>query len=109
MNLMPKKLEARFAQVGSQSENPDPIVVAKYFDPCSFARWFATEYNPEDKMLFGYVSLYGDHNDEWGYFSLRELARYQGAIGVGIERDLYCGEFPISKILKCVPSEPELL
>ena len=43
-------------------------------------------------MIFGYVSIFGDWNDEWGYFSLAELESYKGPLGIGIERDLYWTE-----------------
>ncbi len=34
MKLMTKLLEKRFAQVGSQAEEKDPLIVAKLFNPC---------------------------------------------------------------------------
>jgi hypothetical protein len=49
-------------------------------------------------MFFGYVSLFGDWNDEWGYFSLAELEEIRTPmLHLPIERDLYCGEKPISE------------
>lgn len=100
MQLMTKKLEERFAQVGSQENVKDPIVIAKYFDPTGQGTWFATEYNPEDKVFFGYVSLFGDWNDEWGSFSLEELENVKGPLGIGIERDLFFEETLSSEIIK---------
>ena len=99
MKLMTKELEARFKEVGRQEEVKDPIVIAKYFNPVGAGNWYATEYNPEDNEFFGYVSIFGDHCDEWGYFTLDELESYHGMFGMGIERDLYCGEQPISKYI----------
>ncbi len=99
MKLMTKELEQRFAEVGSQENIPDPIVIAKYFNPLGAGTWYATEYNPQTRIFFGFVSIYGDWFDEWGDFSLEELETYQGHYKLGIERDLYCGEFPISKVL----------
>jgi hypothetical protein len=93
---MNKKLEERFKKIGRQEFEKDPIVVAKFFNPTGIGSWFATEYNPEDKIFFGYVSLFGDHNDEWGSFSLAELEEFKGRFGLGIERDLHCGEKRIS-------------
>ena len=37
-----------------------------------------TEYFPEEREFFGYVSIFGDHCDEWGYFSLDEIASVKG-------------------------------
>lgn len=99
MKLLTEELEGRFKEVGSQENVSDPIVVAKYFNPAGAGTWYATEYNPEEKTFFGYVSIFGDWNDEWGSFSLQELEECRGNFGLGIERDLYCGEFPISKVL----------
>ena len=96
MKLMTPKLEARFLEVGSQENNPDPLIIAKYFNPSGAGTWYATEYNPTDRVFFGYVSIFGDANDEWGTFSLDELMEVKGAMGLGIERDLYCGEKPLS-------------
>jgi len=89
MKLLTKELLERFNQVGSQEEIKDPIVVAKFFNPTGAGTWYATEYNPESKIFFGYVSIFGDWNDEWGYFSLTELESLKGPFGLGIERDIY--------------------
>ena len=99
MKLMTKALEKRFAQVGCQESVKDPIVIAKYFYPMGAATWYATEYDPEHRLFFGYVSLFGDHNDEWGYFSLAELESFTGRFGLGIERDLYWREMPASQAI----------
>jgi hypothetical protein len=97
MKLMTKELEARFKKIGSQDGVDNPIVVAKYFNPTGGQSWYATEYNPVSKCFFGYASLFGDYNDEWGYFTLAELQEYRGNMGLGIERDLHCGEKPIAQ------------
>ena len=100
MKLLTKALEKRFDQVGSQEDVRDPIVIAKFFNPTGAGTWYATEYNPKSRTFFGYVSIFGDHNDEWGYFSLDELQQYSGKFGLGIERDLYFGEQRSSKVIK---------
>ena len=98
MMLLTKQLEKRFAEVGSQAEVEDPVIVAKFFNPTGAGTWYATEYDPVDKMFFGYVSIFGDWNDEWGYFSLAELESFTGNFGLGIERDLYWTECKASKV-----------
>jgi len=97
MELLTKELLKRFKEVGSQENDKDPIVIAKFFDPTGAGTWYATEYNEEDKCFFGYASIFGDHNDEWGYTSLAELESIKGFGGLGIERDLHCGEKRISE------------
>lgn len=100
MKLITKKLEKRFTEVGSQQNVKDPIVIAKFFNPAGAGTWLATEYNPIDKIFFGYVSIFGDHCDEWGSFSLAELEDYKGKFGVGIERDRFFKEQPIKKLIE---------
>jgi len=99
MKLMTKELEERFEMVGSQEDIKDPLVIAKYFNPTGAGTWYATEYNPEERLFFGYVSIFGDWNDEWGYFSLDELEGFKGQFGLGIERDLFFVEKRASRVL----------
>lgn len=98
MKLLTKQLLTRFREIGRQEETVDPLVIAKFFNPTGAGTWYATEYESESKEFFGFVSIFGDHNDEWGYFSLTELESYKGKFGLGIERDLYFGEPNISKV-----------
>lgn len=101
MKLMTRGLEKRFAEVGRQEEVKDPIVVAKFFNPTGAATWWATEYDPERRVFFGYVTLFGlgAPEDEWGTFSLDELESVRGRFGLGIERDLHWTEKPISEVI----------
>jgi len=100
MKLLTKELEQRFKEIGSQEGVKDPIIIAKFFNPTGIGYWFAYEYNPKEKIFFGYVSLFGDYNDELGYFSLAELETFKGKFGLGIERDLYFNEKPLSEVKK---------
>jgi hypothetical protein len=103
MRLMTEALARRFAQVGSPETSKDPIIVAKFFNPTGAGTWYATEYDPQERLFFGYVSIFGDHCDEWGYFSLDELQSYKGRFGLGIERDLYWDEKRASEVIGQVP------
>jgi hypothetical protein len=95
MKLLTKALEARFSALGRQeSKGDEAIVVAKYFHPLSSWTWYATEYDPEERMFFGLVD---GHEREWGYFSLDELEQTT-VRGLGIERDLYFGERTIGAV-----------
>jgi hypothetical protein len=100
MKLMTQKLEKRFKEVGSQAKVEAPIIIAKFFNPAGAGTWYATEYDPVHRIFFGYVSIFGDHNDEWGSFSLDELQEYKGPLGIGIERDLYFGEKRASEVIR---------
>jgi hypothetical protein len=100
MKLMTKELEKRFAEVGSQENEKDPVIVAKFFNPTGAGTWYATEYDPDNKIFFGYVSIFGDWNDEWGSFSLQELESFKGRFGLGIERDIYWTEKKASSVIR---------
>jgi len=130
MKLINKAIEKRFAEVGSQDGLGDEaLVIVKFFNPTGRGTWYATEldeyslinaeghiktvgsyeerlelekqgYEIKDIRFFGYVSIFGDHNDEWGSFVLSELQEYKGAFGLGIERDLYSGERKLKDYLK---------
>ena len=100
MKLMAKKLEKRFEKVGSQENVKDPIIIAKFFNPAGAGTWYATEYDADRRIFFGYVSIFGDHNDEWGSFSLDELREYKGPLGIGIERDMYFCEKRAGEVIK---------
>lgn len=100
MELITQELIRRFQEVGSQEDKKDPLIIAKFFNPTGAGTWYATEYDPIKKMFFGYVSIFGDHCDEWGYFSLEELENLKLPFGLSIERDLYFGEKRFSEIKK---------
>jgi len=98
MKLLTKQLEKRFAQIGSQVEIEDPVVVAKFFNPSGAGTWYMTSYDPETRQFFGYASNCCEWNDEWGFFSLDELAICRGRFGQSIERDRSFVEQPFSQI-----------
>jgi hypothetical protein len=128
VKLLTKEIEGLFKKLGRQGKVDDPIVVAKFFNPTGSGTWYATEliyvisrkdennepeileveaskmdqlkdYEVVDMLFFGYVSIFGDHNDEWGYFRLSELESVKcPPFGMGIERDLYFDPKPISKV-----------
>lgn len=90
MKLITPELEIRFKEIGDQSENENPIVVAKFFDPVGSGTWYATQYDKETNIAYGYVT--GLAYDEWGTFSIEELESIQRPFGLGIERDIYFSE-----------------
>ncbi len=51
--------------------------------------WYIAEYNPKDKVMFGYAILNGDYqNAEWGCMSYTEL-RDLNVKGFEVDRDMY--------------------
>jgi hypothetical protein len=65
----------------------DKLLVAKFFHPSGRGTWYMAEYDPEQRLAFGFcVSPLGPDCDEWGYFSMDELEEVM-VHGLGIERD----------------------
>ena len=77
-----KKLPDLYAQDG---KGGDAIVFLKLFTPDNSWTWMATEFDGED-TFFGLVD---GLERELGYFSLAELQKVRGPLGLPVERDLY--------------------
>ncbi len=97
MKLITKQLEKRFAEVGEQREESDPIIITKFFNPSGSGTWYAISFEPEDNICFGYVTGLG--YDELGSFSITELESLKTPpFGLSIERDLHFTECRMSEI-----------
>lgn len=98
MKLMTAELEKQFPLLRVTDGFPpeDVKVIAKFFDPCGSWTWYATEYDPKERLFFGLVC---GHESELGYFSLDELEAYKGPLNLGIERDLYFGEKTLAQVM----------
>lgn len=73
MQLMTKEIEkkaSKFPIMSQDGKGLDAEIIVKFFHPFSNWTWYATEYNPEDKTFFGYVSGF---ENEIGYFSIEEF------------------------------------
>lgn len=84
--------------MGDQSEVENPVVIAKFFDPVGSASWYATEYDAETNICYGYVT--GLAYDEWGTFSLTILESIKRPLDLSIERDLYFKEIGIDELIQ---------
>ena len=71
------------------------IAYTKFFTPDSNWTWYASEYDPTEEMFFGLVE---GLETELGYFSLDELRKARGPLGLKIERDMYFKETPLSQL-----------
>lgn len=91
-----RRLPALYTQDGKPAESVP--VVAKFFDPSGSWTWYATEFDGED-TFFGLVH---GHEDEFGYFSLRELESVRGRFGLGIERDEQWPERSLAEVRKAL-------
>lgn len=102
MKLLTKALEKKLPRIG-ETENvaaEEKRAVVKFFDPTGRGTWYGCEFDGSD-LFFGYCrSPLGSDCDEWGYFSLAELASVRGRFGLGIERDLHWDpKTPMGKVL----------
>jgi hypothetical protein len=91
--LMTKAIEAQLAKAPlySTEKSTTKKIIVKFFTPDSNWTWYVVEGQknsdiPGDWTFFGLVD---GHEKEWGYFSLAELQRGRGPLGLRIERDLY--------------------
>lgn len=69
-------------------DEPDHVPVVKVFTPDGAATWLFTEYNPQDKTLFGLCDL-GLGTTEIGPVSMAELLNLRGRLGLKVERDAW--------------------
>jgi len=103
MKLLTKALLAEFKKQGyCDGKDPKEVkIIAKFFNPSGIGTWYATEYDPKERMFFGFVSLFNDFCDELGYFSLDELESIKcPPFGLGIERDLHFGTHYLVEVLE---------
>ena len=87
MKLLTKELEAKLPPLYSQDgKGDDALALVKFFTPDSSWTWYATEYDPVERVFFGLVD---GLEKELGYFRLDELESIKGPLGLSIERDIY--------------------
>lgn len=94
MKLLTKEVEKLLPPLRATEYDEDPICQVHFFHPMSSWDWFATEYDAEDKVFFGWV--HGNF-DELGYFSLDELESVK-IMGLGMERDIAFKPTPLSVV-----------
>jgi hypothetical protein len=87
VKLLTKAIKTALPPLYSQtSKGEAAIAQVKFFHPRSNWTWYASEYNPEERLFFGVVV---GHARELGYFSLDDIE------SGGIERDLYWSPRPL--------------
>lgn len=77
MNLMDNELKDTIPPMYSTEyvEFEDKMIYAHYYIklPDGQFDWWVCEYEPTERMFFGYANLNNPQNAEWGYISLDEL------------------------------------
>lgn len=89
MQLLPQAIAATLPALYTTEETPvgEKILLVKFFDPYTQWTWYACEYDPKERVFFGYVV---GQEKEWGEFNLDELKSLKEPDGITprIERDL---------------------
>lgn len=120
MVLLTKEARRSLPALYSTEQVADPIAQVKFFTPDSNWTWYATEGNAIDEegnLLpieqevvvpglgvrppvddFRFFGLVQGHEEELGYFQLRELLKARGPLGLRIERDRAFRPTPLSKL-----------
>jgi len=88
MKLLTKEILKKLPPLRATSEkDPSEVkVVVKFFNPMGRGTWYATEYDPDERLFFGYAHI---TDGELGYFSLDELESVRLPFGMKIERDAH--------------------
>jgi len=104
MKLLTQEILSRLPPLYAQDgKGLDAIAHVKFFTPDAQWTWYGTEYDPGERIFFGYVQ---GLEDEFGYFSLDELQEVRGSLGLAVERDLYFKPMPLRAIVeKITPTE----
>jgi len=96
MMLMTKEIKNKIPALYSGEDTPlaDKICHVKFFHPMCNMTWYATEFDPETGIFFGWVD---SQFSEWGNFSLEEMENLN-VKGLGMERDKFFTPKPMSEI-----------
>jgi hypothetical protein len=87
MKLLTKKLLFQLPPLYAQEKMGDnAIAYGKFFTPDANLIWFATEYDPDQRLFFGLVN---GIVPELGYFTLDDLESCRGPMGLPVERDFF--------------------
>lgn len=96
MMLLTKKNRADLPALYSQDgKGLEATAVVKFFTPDAGWTWYASEFDGED-LFFGLVDGF---EKELGYFSLSELQKVRGGLGLPIERDRWFEPVPMSELM----------
>lgn len=98
MPLLPKEVEQQLPPLyANEALGLAAQALVKFFTPDSNWTWYASEYDPEYRIAFGYVIGLAD---EFGQFSIDELEEIRGPLGLPIERDEYFEPKSLEEIRK---------
>jgi hypothetical protein len=101
MKPMPQYiLDAFAAQGDTSSMKPEGTkVICKIFTPDAQCSWYCTEFNPQTKEFFGFANLGDDECAELGNFSLDEISKLRGRLGLPPEYDRHFGSHTLREVM----------
>ena len=102
--FLPEAVRLQLPPLNSQEEEPDPIVVCKFFTPDSDWIWYATQFDGLDTFI-GYVV---GHVAELGSFTLHELEEVRGPLGAKTKLDEQFAPTRLSEVKKLHESHQAL-
>jgi len=92
------QLDQLLPPLNSSSNLTDPIVPVKLFTPDAAATWFLIEYDPGERLAFGWADLGIPGCEELGYISMDELDYVRGALDLKVEMDKFWQPCPLSEV-----------
>jgi len=105
------KLPTNLPPLDSTDSTPfaEKTIVARIFALGSAATWLIAEYDPEEKVAFGYADLFGQGSSggaEWGYVSIAELEELRF---LGIPRVEVDAHFTPQPFRECVRADGTII
>lgn len=95
MKLITEGLRKSLPKLYSTEDQKDKLLRLKFFTPWTYWAWYLAEYDPDQRLAFGWVRGF---EDEWGYFSMDELENLRGPCGLKVERDLNFEPIEFSRV-----------
>ena len=96
--LIPQTLLSDIPDLYATEDQKDPLCYVKLFTPDSNWIWYIIEFSKADRdTCYGYVQ---GLESELGYFTLGELEKVHGALGLAVERDLHFSPTSLATIKK---------
>jgi hypothetical protein len=93
--LMPPQIAAKLPPLyANEGQGEDAIAHLKLFTPWTNWTWYASEYDPDERLCFGVVV---GHERELGYFSIAEIEVVRGPGDLRVERDLHWTPRPLKE------------
>ena len=97
MKLLTKEIERKLPKLCEQDgKGDDATVYCKFFDPYDSWTWYVLEYDGVDNFFGWVVGL----ENEYGYFSKKELASIMKFGRPCIERDRYFEQTTLGEVKK---------